>query len=48
MKKISKEKNINEAIEIPVNHQQIVLDRIAKAKTNPERLLDWDKVSKSL
>ncbi|WP_269224129.1 MULTISPECIES: addiction module protein [Flavobacterium] len=38
----------NEDVEIPIEHQQIVLDRIAKAKTNPERLLDWDKVSKTL
>jgi hypothetical protein len=36
----------NENIEIPVEHQRIVLDRIAK--TNPERLLDWDEVSQSL
>jgi len=36
----------NEDVEIPIEHQKIVLDRIAKAKTNPERLLDWDKVSK--
>jgi len=35
-------------IEIPVEHQAIVLDRKAKAKANPERLLDWDEVSKNL
>lgn len=38
----------NEDIEIPVEHQQIVLERMAKAKTNPERLLDWDEVSKTI
>ena len=38
----------NEDMEIPIKHQRIVLDRIAKAKTNPERLLDWDEVSKKL
>jgi hypothetical protein len=38
----------NEDVEIPIEHQKIVLDRIAKAKNNPERLLDWDKVSKTL
>ncbi len=38
----------NEDIVIPVEHQRIVLDRIAKTKTNPERLLDWDEVSQSL
>ncbi len=50
MKKINftYELNINHAIEIPVEHQQIVLERMEKSKTNPERLLDWDKVSKDL
>lgn len=38
----------NEDIEIPIEHQKIVLKRMAKAKTNPERLLDWDEVSKTL
>lgn len=38
----------NEDIDIPIEHQRIVMDRIAKAKTNPERLLDWDEVSKTL
>lgn len=32
-------------IEIPVEHQKIVLSRIEKSKTSPERLLDWDDVS---
>ena len=30
----------NDNVEIPIEHQKIVLDRMAKAKTNPERLLD--------
>jgi hypothetical protein len=38
----------NDSMEIPFEHQQIFLDRIAKAKTNPERLLDWDEISKTL
>ena len=38
----------NDNIEIPIEHQEIVLNRIAKAKTNPERLLDWDEVSKKM
>lgn len=38
----------NEDTEIPVEHQKIVSDRMTKAKTNPERLLDWDEVSKTL
>ena len=44
---------VNDAIwnvdmEIPAKHQRIVLDRMAKAKLNPKRLLDWDEVSKTL
>jgi len=38
----------NEEMEIPVEHQKIVLERMEKSKTNPERLLDWDEVSKLL
>jgi len=38
----------NDNIEIPIEHQEIVLDRMTKAKANPERLLDWDEVSKNL
>ena len=43
---------INDAIwkddfEVPLEHQKIVLARIEKAKKNPERLLDWDIVSKN-
>lgn len=35
-------------IDIPIEQQQIVLERMEKSKTNPERLLDWDEVSKDL
>ncbi|WP_310558232.1 addiction module protein [Flavobacterium sp.] len=38
----------NEDMQIPVEHQRIVLDRMAKSKANPERLLDWDEVAKTL
>lgn len=38
----------NHDMVIPIEHQKIVLERKAKAKTNPERLLDWDEVSKTL
>ncbi|WP_310379466.1 addiction module protein [Flavobacterium sp.] len=38
----------NEDMLIPVEHQRIVLERMAKVKSNPERLLEWDKVSKTL
>ena len=33
---------------IPVEHQNIVLDRIQKSKENPERLLDWEEAEKML
>jgi len=35
-------------IEIPIETQKIVLDRMEKARLNPERLLDWDEASKTL
>lgn len=38
----------NEDMLIPVEHQRIVLERMTKVKSNPERLLEWDKVSKTL
>ncbi len=38
----------NEETEIPIEHQKLVLDRMKKASKNPERLLDWDEVSKNL
>ena len=38
----------NEETEIPIEHQKIVLDRIAKSKANTNRLLDWEEVSKNL
>ena len=38
----------NENIEIPIVHQRIVLNRMAKSKINPERILEWDEVSKTL
>jgi hypothetical protein len=38
----------NDNVEIPIEHQKIVIERMAKAKANPERLLDWDEISKNL
>ncbi|WP_316633721.1 hypothetical protein [uncultured Flavobacterium sp.] len=35
-------------IEIPTEHQKIVLTRIKKSKTLPERMLDWDEASEKL
>ena len=37
-----------ESMEIPAEHQALVLGRIKMAKQNPERLMDWDEVSKNL
>ncbi len=38
----------NEETEIPVEHQKLVLNRMAKSKKNPERLLSWDDIAKEL
>lgn len=38
----------NEETEIPIEHQKWVLNRIAKSKKNPERLLIWEDVAKDL
>ncbi|MDO9276186.1 MAG: addiction module protein [Lutibacter sp.] len=38
----------NDAMEIPVEHQKMVLERIQKSKVNPNNMLDWDDVSKTL
>ena len=37
-----------EDIAIPLEHQNIVNERISKAQAHPEQLLDWDIASKSL
>lgn len=37
-----------EGMDIPIEHQQLVLERIEKAKNNPERMIDWDDASKTL
>jgi hypothetical protein len=44
---------LNEAIwdddmEIPEEHQKLVLQRIKKARQNPNRMLPWDKAIKML
>jgi hypothetical protein len=38
----------NDEIEIPIEHQKIVLDRVSKSQIDPNRLLDWEEVSKNL
>lgn len=49
----SEKLKLNEAIwdsdtDIPMEHQQLVNDRIEKSKSNPNRMLDWEEVSKKL
>jgi len=44
---------INEALweenmDIPIEHQTLVLDRVKRARNDPGRLLDWDKAAKKL
>jgi len=34
--------------DIPEVHQKLVMERFEKARKNPERLLDWDEVKRSL
>ena len=38
----------SEEMDIPIEHQKIVLDRVQKSKQNPKRLLNWDEVSENL
>ncbi len=38
----------SENMDIPIEHQRLVLDRIEKVKQNPERMLDWTEASKKL
>jgi hypothetical protein len=38
----------SEGMEIPQEHQNLVMDRIKKARQNPDRMLDWDDASKKL
>jgi hypothetical protein len=38
----------DEQMEIPMEHQKLVLDRIEKSKSNHERMHDWDDGIKKL
>ena len=38
----------DEQMEIPMEHQKLVLDRIEKSKSNPQRMHDWDEALKKL
>jgi len=35
-------------MEMPMEHQKLVLDRIEKSKSNPETMHDWDDALKKL
>lgn len=35
-------------IDIPEEHQRLVLDRVEKSRKNPSRMLDWEEASKKL
>jgi hypothetical protein len=39
---------MNNEIEIPIEHQKIVLSRIEASKASPKRMLDWDEVSEKI
>lgn len=38
----------DENMDIPMEHQKLVLDRMQKNKANPNRMLDWDEASEEL
>jgi hypothetical protein len=38
----------DEKMEVPEEHQKIVLGRIKKSRQNPGRMLDWNKASRTL
>lgn len=42
---LSKEK---QSYTIPEDQQKLVMDRFEEVRNNPERLIDWDEVKKSL
>ena len=38
----------DESMPIPEEHKSLVLDRMKKAKKDPERIMNWDDASKTL
>lgn len=38
----------DENMNIPAEHKKLVAERMAKSKQKPERMLDWNKASKTL
>ena len=37
-----------QSMDIPEEHQKLVMDRFDKVRANPDRLLDWDEAKKTL
>lgn len=37
-----------QVIEIPEEDQKLVMERFAKVRANPDRLLDWEEAKKTL
>lgn len=38
----------NENMDIPTEHQALVLERIQQSNADPSKMLDWDEASKTL
>lgn len=38
----------NENMDIPTEHQSLVLERIQQSNADPSKMLDWDEASKKL
>jgi uncharacterized protein (DUF2461 family) len=41
-------KKEKENFDIPETHQKLVMERFARVRKKPERLLDWDEAKKTL
>ena len=48
LSKVLQEEQCNDEKEIPEEHQRLVMQRFEKVRSNPDRLLDWDKAKKTL
>ena len=41
-------KKEQENLEVPENHQKLVMERFDEVRKNPDRLLDWNEAKKTL
>lgn len=39
---------LDEYVDIPKDHQRLVMNRFEKVRQNPDRLLDWEEAKKTL